>query len=100
MPTNAQLLLQEPLGFIATEPSVGVRISRWITMHGFGLNVNTDLNYFQLIVPCGLHGRGVTSIAQLTGGEVDMRKVEELAARHFAEQYDAALRWHDGPPAI
>ncbi len=80
--------------------AVGVRISRWVTMHGFGLNVNTDLDYFKLIVPCGLAGRSVTSLASLTGGKLDLREVEERAASHFAAQYDAELRWHEGPPAL
>jgi len=80
--------------------AVGVRISRWITMHGFGLNVSTDLHYFELIVPCGIQGRGVTSIAAKVGHPVSMDEVETRAARHFGALFDAELHFHEGPPAI
>lgn len=63
--------------------AIGVRISRWITSHGFALNVNTNLDYFRLIVPCGIADRGVTSLQALTGGPVAMRRVEGVVAREF-----------------
>ena len=56
--------------------AIGVRIARWVTSHGFALNVTTDLEYFNLIVPCGIAGRGVTSLERLLGGPVDRREVE------------------------
>ena len=57
--------------------AIGVRIARWVTSHGFALNVSTDLEYFGLIVPCGIADRGITSLERLLGRAVDPREVEE-----------------------
>ena len=67
--------------------AIGVRIARWITSHGFALNVSTDLEYFKLIVPCGIADRGVTSLARLTGRTVDRCDVEDRIARHFCDVF-------------
>jgi len=63
--------------------AIGVRISRWVTSHGFALNVNTDLSRFGLIVPCGIVGRGVTSMQRLLGHPVEMAEVQDAVVRAF-----------------
>jgi len=67
--------------------AIGVRIARWITSHGFAFNVSTDLEYFNLIVPCGIADRGVTSLARLMGRTVDRRKVEDRIVTHFCDVF-------------
>ena len=67
--------------------AIGVRISRWITSHGFALNVSTNLRHFQLIVPCGIADRGVTSISRLLGRDVPMAEVEDAVAAGFADVF-------------
>jgi len=71
--------------------AIGVRISRWITSHGFALNVSTDLEYFGLIVPCGIADRGVTSLELLTGRTLAPQQIEERVAFHFSQVFDRAL---------
>lgn len=67
--------------------AIGVRIARWVTSHGFALNVTTELDYFNMIVPCGIAGRGVTSLARLLGREIDRREVEERIVARFNEVF-------------
>jgi lipoyl(octanoyl) transferase len=72
--------------------AIGIRISRWITSHGFAFNVRTDLDHFQLIVPCGITDRGVTSLEKVTGQSIPMRDVEDALTRSFAEVFERAIR--------
>jgi lipoyl(octanoyl) transferase len=71
--------------------AIGVRISRWITSHGFAFNVTTDLDYFNLIVPCGIADRGVTSLERLLGRAVDRQDVEDHIIAHFCRVFDRHL---------
>jgi lipoyl(octanoyl) transferase len=68
--------------------AIGVRISRWITSHGFAFNVSTNLDHFNLIVPCGIADRGVTSLARLLGREVPLGEVERATVRAFCEVFE------------
>ena len=68
--------------------AIGVRISRWVTSHGFALNVNTDLSHFDLIVPCGIRGRGVTSLQRILSRFVDMVEVERAVIEAFGQVFD------------
>lgn len=72
--------------------AMGIRCSRWVTMHGFALNVNTDLSYFNHIVPCGIRNKEVTSLSQLTGKKIDMNEVKKSIVTHFSEVFDAELQ--------
>ena len=67
--------------------AIGVRIARWITSHGFAFNVSTNLDHFQLIIPCGIGDRGVTSLERLLGRTVEQADVEDRIASHFAELF-------------
>ena len=71
--------------------AIGVRISRWITSHGFAFNANTSLDDFSLIVPCGIANRGVTSLQRLIGRPVAIDRVEEALVRHFCDVFDRQL---------
>jgi len=82
--------------------AIGIRISRWVTMHGFAFNVTTDLNYFQLIVPCGIkaEGHGVTSLEKLLGHPVEMDLVVESVQRHFGEVFNREMSAVSGPSSV
>ncbi len=68
--------------------ALGVRASRWVTMHGWAFNVNTDLNYFKNIIPCGIEDKDVTSLEKELGYKVPMEEVKEKAKRYFEEIFE------------
>lgn len=76
--------------------AIGLRVSRGITMHGFALNVCTDLSWFSTIVPCGLPDAGVTSLERLLGCPVDREEVKALVAHALASRLGASLEWTPG----
>jgi lipoyl(octanoyl) transferase len=71
--------------------AMGVHVSRWVTSHGFALNVSTDLGYFDWIVPCGLRGKGVTSLERLLGRSVPMEEAAGAVIKHFGEVFDLEM---------
>ena len=74
--------------------AIGVRLSRWVTSHGFALNVDTDLSYFELIRPCGIEGRGVTSLRKVTGRNLSAIDVEDVIAKEFARVFSFSTISH------
>jgi lipoyl(octanoyl) transferase len=73
--------------------AMGVHISRWVTSHGFAFNVNTDLRYFEWIVPCGLRDKGVTSLQKLLGRRLEMDEVAAKVVRHFGRVFGLEMVW-------
>ncbi len=71
--------------------AMGVKASRWVTMHGFALNVNTNLSYFDYIVPCGIKGKAVTSIAKELGREIPFKEVKDKLKVHLANLFEATI---------
>jgi lipoyl(octanoyl) transferase len=80
----------EPAAKIA---AIGVHISRSVTSHGFALNVNTDLSYFDLIVPCGITAKAVTSMEKELGRALDMAAVAQSVSRHFGSVFASQMLW-------
>lgn len=72
--------------------ALGVKTSRWVTMHGFAFNVNTDLRYFDYIVPCGIDDKAVTSLEKELGRSVEMREVEGVLRKKITEQFGMELK--------
>ena len=78
--------------FIRKICAMGVRASRWVTMHGFALNVNADLGYFDNIIPCGIKGKAVTSLnVELGIDKVDEKELKEKILKHFINQFECTL---------
>lgn len=80
--------------------AIGVRLSRWVTMHGFAFNVSTDLAHFGLIVPCGIRAHGVTSLAALGRPAPPAADVAREAIGHFSAIFDADVDLREGPPSV
>jgi len=78
--------------------AVGVRISRWVTMHGLAINANSDLTHFDLIVPCGIQDKTVTSLTAELGHTVFAADVIDPLARHLADLFDTTVEWQDAVP--
>lgn len=72
--------------------AMGVRTSRWVTMHGFALNVNANLGYFDNIIPCGIKGKAVTSMEAELDRKIDMKEVEEKIKRHFQTLFQVTYK--------
>lgn len=71
--------------------AMGVRCSRWVTMHGFAFNVNADLSYFDHIVPCGISNKAVTSLEQIMEKTIDISQVKRRLVTHFQEVFDVSI---------
>ena len=67
---------------------MGVKASRWVTMHGFAFNINTDMKYFDYIIPCGIKDKQVTSLEQEQGQKVSIGEVKDRIKKHFCEVFD------------
>ena len=80
--------------------AIGVHVSRGITSHGFALNVNTDLSYFNLIIPCGITTKPVTSMQKELGRELDLNEVAESVARNFGTVFQSQILWIDTLDAL
>ncbi len=80
--------------------AMGIRCSRWVTMHGFAFNVNTDLDYFRHIVPCGITGKEVTSLQKMLGREIDRSEVKSRIMAHFEEVFEVPVARADTLPEL
>lgn len=77
--------------------AMGVHVSRWVTSHGFAFNVNTDLRFFEWIVPCGLHGKGVTSLQKILGRPVPMKDATDRVIHHFGTVFNTKMKMPEQP---
>jgi lipoyl(octanoyl) transferase len=72
--------------------AMGVKTSRWVTMHGFALNIDVDLDYFNHIIPCGIKNKGVTSLQNELQTKVDKEKVKQLIIKYFEQEFGANIK--------
>jgi len=72
--------------------AIGVRTSHWVSMHGFAFNINTDLSYFEHIIPCGIQGKSVTSLQKELGKDVDMNKVQNSVLEEFEAVFNMRFK--------
>ena len=98
METAASAVRQSEARQLGTDPeaklaAIGVHISRFVTSHGFALNVNTDLSYFNLIVPCGITTKPVTSMRQELGKPLELKAVAESISRNFGTTFSSQMLW-------
>jgi len=80
--------------------AIGVHISRFVTSHGFALNINTDLRFFKLIIPCGITAKPVTSMQQELGKPLDLNAVAESISRNFGTVFSSQMLWVETPDAL
>lgn len=85
-------------GFERKICAMGIRCSRWVTMHGFAFNVNTDLSYFNYIIPCGIHDKKVTSLKTEIGQAISMAEVKEKVKKNFEKVFDIRLEENSNLP--
>ena len=71
--------------------AMGVRCSRWVTMHGWGFNVNSNLEYFNNIIPCGIQNKAVTSLHKELGHRIEEEELKQKLKKHFAELFECTL---------
>ena len=92
--------MQAPAVYKNKVAALGVKVSRWVTMHGFALNVAPNLGHYSLFVPCGITDKGVTSLERECTSLPSMGEVETRAGVHLAAVLDAELAWRDGRPEV
>ena len=80
--------------------AMGIKCSRWVTMHGFALNVNTDLSYFGHIIPCGIQNKGVTSLEKLTNSPLLIDEVKQKIIHHFGQVFGATMAKTDNSTVL
>jgi len=102
-PESRNLLFADPATNATSEAklaAIGIHISRFVTSHGFALNVNTDLSYFDLIIPCGITSKPVTSIQEELGKPLDLNTVAESISRNFGTVFSSQMLWIDTLDAL